>query len=301
MKKRIAIYGVLLAVLVGMGMTATAQNRQGKLIKSHAGVGLRGGLGGLSASPKAGTALGFSIGLEAEYNYLLTEHFGIKAGIGFCHTTATLEANDVTSSIHKITPMATSSQANRYVDAQYQLLTYTLKEHYTLNYVEVPLLLVLQGTSMDFSLERFHNCYFAFGARLAIPMSCNVNTEFSRTKMWMGPEVTGLNVEIDQNVSQPDYYPENVSYALSAVGNAMFIMAAIEAGVTVKFNEAGELILAIFADYAPMGNATVNDPNNSCIVSDGRNLSSNGYLTSNLVESFRYYKFGLKAQYNFNW
>ncbi|MBR1793030.1 MAG: outer membrane beta-barrel protein [Bacteroidales bacterium] len=301
MRKKICVCLLAMMILtIGISMPIKAQNKQGKLIKSHAGVGLRGGLGGLRVEPKQGVALGFSIGAEAEYNYLLTEHFGIKAGIGFSHTNATLEAEDVRSNVTKMTSMNTST-ANRQVNAQYQLLTYTVEETYTMNFVEIPLLLVLQGTSMDFSLERFHNCYFALGARVAIPISCNVSTDFSRTKVWMGPEVPGINQAIDEGVKMPDYYPEGVSYALAEAGNPLYIMAAVEAGITIKFNEGGELILALFADYALNGGDTSNDPDQSCITSTGTAFESNGFLLSNRVEKFRFFKFGLKAQYNFNW
>lgn len=294
------IGGLLLAVAMIMAGAAQGQSRRDKYIKSHIGVGLHGGLGRVLTVPHGETTLGMTLGLDADYSYLLTEHFGVKAGVGFSYCKSSLDAEDLTSRPTKLTTITTSGGETQLM-AKYQCVTTRAREYYTMAFAEIPLMLMIQGTPMDFSIEQFHSCYFALGVKTAIPVSCNAKTEYSSTKVFIGKEIPGSGITLDDYLQVENYEPEKQSYSMSDAGNMLYFMLAAEGGVTLKFNDAGEMVFALFADYAINHSTTDNPADASPIASSGDQFVTNGYLKSSYVSMFKYFKVGLKIQYNFNW
>lgn len=294
------IGGLMLAVVMLTSVVAQGQSRGDKYIKSHIGVGLNGGLGRVLTVPHGETTLGMTLGLDANYSYLLTEHFGVKAGVGFSYTTSSLDAEDLTSRPTKLTTITTSGSETQ-IMAKYQCVTTRAREHYTMAFAEVPVMLMIQGTPMDFSIEQFHSCYFALGVKTAIPISSSANTDYSTTRVSIGREIPGSGIVLDDYLQVENYEPEKQNYSMSDAGNMLYFMLAAEGGVTLKFNDAGEMVFALFADYTINHSTTDNPADASPIAANGDKFVTNGYLKSSYVSMFKFFKVGLKIQYNFNW
>lgn len=294
------IGGLMLAVVMLTSVVAQGQSRGDKYIKSHIGVGLNGGLGRVLTVPHGETTLGMTLGLDANYSYLLTEHFGVKAGVGFSYTTSSLDAEDLTSRPTKLTTITTSDGETQ-IMAKYQCVTTRAREYYTMAFAEVPVMLMIQGTPMDFSIEQFHSCYFALGVKTAIPISSSANTDYSTTRVSIGREIPGSGIVLDDYLQVENYEPEKQNYSMSDAGNMLYFMLAAEGGVTLKFNDAGEMVFALFADYAINHSTTDNPADASPIAANGDKFVTNGYLKSSYVSMFKFFKVGLKIQYNFNW
>ena len=291
---------IVVMALMSVASGTMAQSRQDKYIKSHVGVGLRGGIGRMLTLPTSETTVGMTLGVDAEYTYLLSEHFGVKAGIGVSHTRSSFDMDELISEPTKLTTVTTSGGEEQ-IMAKYRCVTINAVERYAMTYVDIPVMVMIQGTPMDFTIKRFHSCYFAVGAKVSLPLSCTANTEYSTTKVYVGPSIPGSGVVLDEMLQVENYEPERQSYNISDAGNPLYVMLALEGGVTLKLNDAGELLFALYGDYAINHSTTNNPVDASAIASNGDQFTTNGYLKSNNVDRFKFFRVGLKVQYNFHW
>ena len=293
--KRTIIYLLLLAV----GMTAIAQDKREKYLRSHVGVGLNGGMGRVLTLPNAKTSMGMTFGFDAEYEYFFFRHLGVRGGICFNHTNSSLDEENISTIVRRNTEITTNA-GTRTVVSKYRYETSKVHERYSMTFVEIPLMVVLQGNPLDFTIEQFRTFHLAAGIKVGLPLSVMAYPDYSASHVAMGPDLTGVGVRIDREMPQDDYTGYIREYSMSAAGNMLYVMGAIEAGATLNFNDGGAIMIALFADYA-INSSSTEAYKRPLIMAGGSMLSTQGYLDSDKVERFKYFKIGLKIQYNIFW
>ena len=87
--------------------------------------------------------------------------------------------------------------------------------------------------------------------------------------------------------SHPNQHTEEEIKLISPVLSAVFIIG-------------GALSIALFADYA-INSSSIEWDKRPLITAGDNQLSTQGYLDSDKVERFKYYKIGIKLQYNIFW
>ena len=290
---------IICLLLFAISTMAMAQAKKDKYLKSHLGAGINAGIARVLTMPNANTVGGFSFGIDVEYEYFFFRHLGIRSGICFNHSSSSLKEENIATVVSRDTRITTNS-GPRTIRTNNIFTLDEVNERYSMTFVEIPLMIVLQGNPIDFTIDRFRTFHLAAGVKMNLPLAVMAYPDYTPSHVVMGPRLSGVGVTLDRNMPLDDYQGTTGEYSMSAAGNMLYLMGAIEAGATINFNSGGALSIALFADYA-INSSSIEWDKRPLITAGDNQLSTQGYLDSDKLERFKYYKIGIKLQYNIFW
>lgn len=287
----------LLAILLIGGASLKAQNMP--IPSSGLGVGMQVGINNLAILPKAETSMGPSIGINGRYNYFFNNTFGVTAGVNLTFGTSTLNVSKIASDPVLTTIMSDDERGEFESTSQYHCLSSDVIERYNKLYLEVPLLFVIQGDLLEKTIKQFHTCYLGLGAKVAVPLMFKAHCTYGESTMTLGPNVVGTGVKLDKPMPWDSYYAPSNDYDVKSATSTLYIMASMEAGTTLTFNDGGAVQVGIYVDYAINHSEMENPDNAQIVVGSNDHFTTTGYLLSNHTDKFKMFQVGLIGRYMF--
>ncbi len=262
---------------------------------SYIGVGMRFGVGGLAAtgSINAKVEQGFSYGFDMVYVGELGRHYGFVVGLSFNSISCGLNAGNIISEYDGDIPVTMGFGPTTDMRAHYKGTTHSVKETYTASFLEIPVL-------FSYSPE---NWFVHGGIKFGIPMSLKASYTCGATDVVLDRVIsTGTEIQVDWTMDDMAQDPFDGKYTLYGKGGAMrsvSFIASIEVGYKLIFLRNSSLQFSIYGDCG-LGTMPLNNAASDLIITLGQNnVSYRGLLNAGDLTGLRYFKYGVRVQYNF--
>lgn len=262
---------------------------------SYIGVGMRIGVGGLAATGSIDAKIdqGFTYGFDATYVGELGRHYGFVVGFSLNFLSCGLDAGNLHSEYDGDIPVSLGFGATTDMRAHYIGTTHSVKETYTATFFEIPIL-------FSYSPE---NWFVHAGLKFGIPISLKAQYSCGSTDVVLDKVIsTGTEIEVDWTMDNMAQDPFEGDYTLFGKGGAMrsvSIIATAEIGYKLQFYHNSSLQFSIYGDCG-LGTMALNNSANDLILSlDQDNVAYRGLLNAGDLTGLRYFKYGLRVQYNF--
>ena len=282
--KKIYIYIFMLAVAV----SATAQT-------TYFTPSLSMGIGGLRINKDCpyhynkgiGSFLGFDI-----VNYFYEGHgiqFGINAGHsgGIIHEWTRSFPGIGTQSFTAADGTVTQQEVN------YTLKPSKFSEQYDFWSIGIPI-------AYTYKYKQF---FMSMGVEFIIPLSLKVDNSVRGISMYLGPEIPGLGISLDNPVAIgdiDDYTATTELYSRNSNNNFVdphFVDFIMEAGTWMPLSDNTDLLLSLFLDYSPK---TVDVPGHSSFVEmSPSSIEYNTLMHSEAINTLRFFNLGIRLKLAF--
>lgn len=259
---------------------------------SYVGVGLRGGLAGLSATGSIDAKLqqGFVYGFDVNYVGELGRHYGFVVGLNFNFFSSGLDAGTVSSAYDGELPVSLGFGNTTDMRAHYIGTTTSVRESYTASFMEIPVLLSYSSDSWVINA----------GVKFAIPMSIKANYSCNETEVVLD-RVLSTGTELVLGLPMDTYDGVDGSYTLFGSGGKMrsvSVMASLEFGYRLQFYQNSSLQFTLFGDCG-LGTMQLNNAASDLMLTlNQAEVNYRGLLNAGDVTGLRYFKYGVRVQYN---
>ncbi|MBQ7279346.1 MAG: hypothetical protein IJR13_01295 [Bacteroidales bacterium] len=263
---------------------------------SYIGVGLRGGLAGMTISGdlKTTTHPGFTYGLDLCYMGEMGRFYGFIVGISYVETNFSLEASDVKSEFDGILRYGSYGYGDAFeLEAHYVGTTSSVREVMKANIVEIPVL---------FTFAR-DNFYLGAGVKFAIPFNMSSRYTVGETsKIIDRVYTTGTLLDDDLALDAGTVQGFDGRYTIFGSNGKMVpvaVMAAVEVGYRMHFGINNSLQFSLYGEF-PLGSLSLNNATTDMLVTlDEEELKYRGIANAGSITGLNYFKYGLRVQYNF--
>lgn len=283
---------IVCALALCSTVSAQEENNAGLKSGSHLSFGARAGVAGFLVNGGfTDTYMGSGLALDLSYAYFFTDHVGIRIGVNASSISSGYRADNVVSAMSCNVPITTNT-GTRTVLANYSGTTTTVSEDYNGLYGEIPIQLALQG----------NHWYANLGVKLAIPVKVDADYNYSETPVeFLGSPNLGTTVALDDEL----YGAQSGSYRLydfreeTNYLNPFYVMLALEGGYRIGCTCGDSWIIGLYLDYS-LNSANIENPTETNLItaSDGPNFTHHNVMSTNLIDSFKLFNFGVKLQYD---